>query len=377
MLSQIEISKELQFLAYLVPVIMGIQLSIYFYIQYKKLKDKDLPLNIILLAFGSFVLLIVLGPLFIQIARNFIVDELIYEIIYRIGYLLSFFATVAFSGFIILDGFSQIINIKVARTLLALNCIPILCVFILPSLQSPIFIGSILFVVLNGLYIFRFQIILIQKSIGKIRIKFSFFFVGALISLVALVFATIVGFRYLPQNINEIVYFTGVFILFIGFLIVYFSVYDFPPFYEFEWRENLIKLFIFNPNNYKTLYLLDIVQKINPNNNLENINGVFSKGISGIEKVITLITNTKIERIKKIQQDDFLMMFDYSSPPLSLIYVLIVKKDLISSTHILKVVKMQFESLFKEILMNLGKIKEDQENLFISFNNIMEKILQG
>ena len=377
MLGQIEYGKELQFLAYLVPVIMGIQLSIYFYIQYKKLEDEDLPLNIILLAFGSFILFIVIGPLFIQIARNFIVNESIYEIVYRIGWVLSFFSTIAFSRFIILKQFSLIINLKVAKTLLILNCIPIVCAFVLPSLLSPIFIGSIFFVVLNGLYIIRFQIILIQKSMGRIRTKIRFFFTGALISLIALVFAIIVGLRILPPIINEIVYFTGILILLMGFLIIYFSVYNFPPFYEFEWRENLIKLFIFNPKDFKSLYHLDLVQNSHTNNYAENIDRLFSKGISGIEKLITTITNTKTERIDKIQQDDFLIMFEYGTVPISLIYVLIVKKDLISSNHLLKIIRIRFESFFKEILLNLDKIEEDQEKIFISFNNIMENILRG
>ena len=104
MLIQIQYNKELQFLAYLVPVIMGIQLAIYFYYQYKKLEDKDLPLNKILLAFGSFIIFIVFGPLLIQIARNFITDEDIYEIIYRIGWILAFSSTIAFSMFIIMIG---------------------------------------------------------------------------------------------------------------------------------------------------------------------------------------------------------------------------------------------------------------------------------
>lgn len=376
MLVQIEYGKELQFLAYLVPVIMGIQLTIYFYIQYKKLEDEDLPLNIILLAFGSFILFIVIGPLFIQIARNFIMNKLIYDIVYRIGWALAFFSTITFSRFIIREDFSLIINLKVAKSLMILNCIPIICVFILPSLPSPIFIGSIFFVVVNGLYIIRFQIILIQKSIGRIRAKIRFFLIGALISLVALIFATIVGLRVLPSIINEIVYFTGVIVLFIGFVMMYFSVYNFPPFYEFEWRENLIKLYIFNPKDFKTLYHLDLVHKSHSNNS-ENINRIFSKGISGIEKVISLITDTKTERINKIQQDDFLIIFEYGNIPLSLIYVLIVKEDLISSKHLLKIVRIRFESFFKEILLNLYDLEEDQEKIFISFNTIMEEILQG
>jgi hypothetical protein len=377
MFLQFEYSKELQFLAYLVPVIMGIQLSIFFYIQYKKLKNEGLPLNIILLAFGSFLFFIVIGPLFIQIARNFILDKIIYEIVYRIGWVFSLFSTIAFSIFIIHKEFSLVINLKVAKTLLIFNFIPLLCVLILPSVLSPIFIGSIFFSVLNGLYIIRFQLILIQKSIGGIRRKIKFFFIGALVSLTALVFATIVGLRVLTSIINEIVYFIGVLNLMVGFFIIYLSVYNFPPFYEFEWRENLIKLLIINPKNYETLYLMDLVQKHQDHRYAEDANRIFSKGVSGIEKVITLITNTKTERINKIQQDDFLIIFEYANAPVALIYILIVKKDLTSSKHLLKIIQTRFELLYKEILLNLESIKGDQKEIFFGFNDIMKVILEG
>lgn len=374
MFMQTEYGKELQFLAYLVPVIMGIQLTIYFYYQYKKLEDEQLPLNRVLLAFGSFILFIVFGPLFIQIARNFIVDESIHEIVYRTGWALAFFSTIAFSSYIIREEFSLIINVKFAKALLMLNFIPIFCLFFLPSLRSPIFIGSIFFVAVNGLYIIRFQVILIQKSVGKVRRKIQFFLIGAIISLFALVFAILVGLQILPPIINEVVYFTGVIDLFIGFLIMYFSVYNFPPFYEFEWRENLIKLFIINHENYKTLYSSDIVQ--DPHFKSENIDRIFSKGISGIEKIITLITNSKTEKINKIQQDDYLIIFEYGLNPSSLIYIFIVRKDLFSSIHLLRSVKMHFESFFREILLNLDDLDEVQEKIFLSFDELMDKILQ-
>ncbi|MBY9003233.1 MAG: hypothetical protein KGD73_04625 [Candidatus Lokiarchaeota archaeon] len=371
---QIEYGKELQFLAYLVPVIMGIQLTIYFYYQYKKLEDEELPLNKVLLAFGSFILFIVFGPLFIQIARNFIVDEKIYEIIYRFGWALAFFSSIAFSSFIVREDFSLIINIKFAKILAILNFIPILCVIILPSLRSPIFIGSILFVVLNGLYIIRFQVILVQKSVGKIRRKIKFFLIGTIISLFALVFATIVGLQILPPIINELVYFIGIFDLLIGFIIMYLAVYNFPPFYEFEWRENLFKLFIINHQNYKTLYSLDLNQDSHFIS--EDIDRVFSKGISGIEKIIALITNSKTEKINKIQQDEYLILFEYGLNPSSLIYIFIIKEDLFSSIHLLRSVRMHFESFFKEILLNLDDIDEIQKQLFLSFNKMMDIILQ-
>jgi hypothetical protein len=375
MFLQIEYGKELQFLAYLVPVIMGIQLTLYFYFQYKKLEDEDLPLNIILLAFGYFVLFIVIGPLFIQIARNFLENEQYFEIVYRIGWVLTFLSTIAFSRFIILKEFSFIINTKVAKILMILNCIPILCVFVSPSIPSPIFIGSIFFVVLNGLYIIRFQIILIQKSIGRIRTNVTFFFIGAMFSLIALIFASMVGFRVLPPITNEIVYYIGILILLIGFLIIYFSVYNFPPFYEFEWRENLIRLYIFDSNNFKTLFHMNLVHESHLNT--KNIDRIFSKGISGIEIIINLITGSKTEKINKIQQDDFIIIFEYGNEPLTLIYVLIVKNDLVSSKHILKTIRVKFESFFKEILMNIEDIEKDQQTIFVSFENIMENILRG
>jgi len=374
MFIQIEYGKEIQFLAYLVPVIMGIQLTIYFYYQYKKLEDEQLPLNKVLLAFSSFIIFIVFGPLFIQIARNFIVDELTYEIVYRTGWALAFFSTIIFSSFIIRKEFSFIINVKFAKTLMVLNFVPVLFLFILPSLRSPIFIGSIFFVVINGLYIIRFQVILIQKSVGRIHRKLKFFLLGAIISLFALVFAIFVGLQVLPQIINEIIYFTGVFDLFIGFLVMYFSVYNFPPFYEFAWRENLYKLFIINHQNYKTLFSLDLIQ--NSQFKSDNIDQIFSKGISGIEKLITLITNSTTEKINKIQQDEYLILFEYGLNPSSLIYIFIVKEDLFSAIHLLRSVRMHFESFFREILLNLDHIDESQEKIFLSFNNIMDIILQ-
>jgi hypothetical protein len=371
MLIQIQYNKELQFLAYLVPVIMGIQLALYFFYQYKKLEDKDLPLNKILLAFGSFIIFIVFGPLLIQIARNFILNGDIYEIVYRIGWILAFSSTIAFSMFIINKDFSLIINLKVARTLLVLNFIPIILTLMLPSLKSPLFIISILLVVLNGLYIIRFQIILIQKSVGQIKKKVRLFLIGALISFVALIFAILVGLQLFSPSINQIVYFMGIIDLFIGFVTIYFSVYNFPPFYEFEWRDNLLKLFIIDGQNFRTLYYLDLIQ-----NSYDVPDKIFPRGISGIEKIISLITDTKAEKINKIQQDENLIKFEYGLNPSSLVYMLMVKKDLISSNHLLRLIRKQFESFYKDILTNLDELNEDQNQLFLSFNIIMDNILQ-
>ncbi|MFX1410955.1 MAG: hypothetical protein ACFFA6_11420 [Promethearchaeota archaeon] len=381
MFIQIEVGKELQFLAYLIPVIMGIQLAFYFFYQYRKIQDVNLPLNRVLLAFGSFILFMVLGPLFIQISRNFIEKGFLYELVYRIGWGLAFFSTIMVSLFIIKNEFSMIINLRVAKTLMILNIFPILIVFLLPSLRSPIFIVSIFFVVLNGLYIVRFQLILINRSIGSIKKKFKLFLIGALISFIALIFAALVGLGVLPPFINEIVYFTGVGDLFIGFIIMYFSIYNFPPFYEFEWRENLIKLFIINQQNYSSLYSYNFIQDVDKNikitHSLSNDrDGLFSKGIMGIESIITIITGIKDEKINKIKQGEFYMFLEYGNNPSYITYVLVVRKDLISAHHLLKSIRLQFESFFKDFLLNLDMMRKEHDKLFESFDNIINRILQ-
>lgn len=381
MLSQIEVNKELQFIAYLIPVIIGFQLAIYFFYQYQKIRDENLPLNRVLLAFGSFILFIILGPLFIQISRNFIENGILYELISRLGWFLVFFSTMSVSFFIISKEFSTVINIKIAKILMVLNFISMVILFLVPSMLSPLFIMSIFFIVLNGLYIIRFQLILIRKSVGSIKKKFKLFLFGAIISLFALLFAALVGLGVLPPIINEIIYFTGICELLIGFIIISLSVYNFPPFYEFEWRNNLIKLFIINQKNKRCLYSYDFIGKFEKKskkgqNHPNNFDRLFSKGILGIETIITTITGTKDKRINKIKKGDFHIFLEYGPQPSSITFVLVVKIDLISTHHLLKSIKSRFESFFKEILINLDNLNEEHEQLFRSFNIIMNQILQ-
>ncbi len=381
MFSQIEVSKELQFIAYLIPVIIGFQLAIYFFYQYQKIRDINLPLNRILLAFGSFILFIILGPLFVQISRNFIENGILYELISRVGWFLVFFSTTSVSFFIITPEFSTVINIKIAKILMVLNFIPMVILFLVPSLLSPLFISSIFFVVLNGLYIIRFQIILIRKSVGSIKKKFKLFLFGAIISLFALFFAALVGLGILSPIINEIIYYTGICELLIGFIIISLSVHNFPPFYEFEWRNNLLKLFIINQQNKNCLYNYDFIEKFEKKSkkiqNLpNNFDRLFSKGILGIDTIITTITGTKDKRINKIEKGDFHIFLEYGTQPSSITFILVVKIDLISTHHLLKSIKSRFESFFKEILLNLDNLNEEHILLFRSFDTIMNHILQ-
>ncbi|MFW9819987.1 MAG: hypothetical protein ACFFE5_10290 [Candidatus Thorarchaeota archaeon] len=342
-------------------------------------------MNRVLLAFGTFILFIVIGPLWIQISRNFIPEgTVLYEIISRIGWAFAFLSTIGFSLFIIKEDFSIIINIKIVKILVILNLLPIIVLIFTPTTRNPIFLISISFVVLNGINVIRFQIILIRRSVGKIKRKFLFFLLGALVSFPALGFAILVGIGVLPPVINEIVYFTGVAFLLLGFIIISFSVYDFPPFYEFEWRENIVQLFIINQKTEDYIYYQDFTNKfeyeyeevdlINCLSQNDKVK-LHSGGILGIERVITHITNTKEERINRIEQKDSVILLTYSTVIPYLTYALIIRKDLLSLGHLLDSIKKQFEAFYREILLNLENLKGDQQLLFKSFDLILRGIL--
>jgi hypothetical protein len=341
---------EIQFLFYLAPVTIGIQLAGYFFYQYYRFQGLNLRLNRILLAYGLFTLLIVLGALFIQIARNFIADLNMELQISRIGWALAFSSPIGISVFMIFTKeLKKIIDPKVVLILLILNIGSIIIVFLAPSQKSPIFYVGIGFVIFNGLNVFRFQFLLIRKSVGTIKKKFVQFLIGMIIALISIFFAVLVGLGVLVPCINEIVYFIGVAFLFSGLLILFISAYDFPEFYELEWRDNLSKLFILN--NEECLYYSDLSKFIGNMENKENrfdttkqnnSDRLFSSSLVGIEKVISVITGSKKEKINKIKQEDTYILLEYGTKQKELVYALFVKKDLNSIQHLLSIIKDKF-----------------------------------
>jgi len=383
--AQTKSSQEIQFLAYLSAVVIGIQLSFYFFYQYYKIQDVYLRLNRILLSYGSFTLLIVSGALFLNISRIFVADPMANAILNKIGWVCALFSPIGFLYFIVLKEFSKIMNLKIVKILMILSLIPIFVVIIVPSTSSPLFIASLSFTLLGAYYLFSFQIRLIKQSVGTIKIKFIQFFFGELISLSSLFFAVQVGLGILPPGITELVYFIGVGILLTGFIIMFFSAYEFPPFYEFEWKENLLKLFIINQKDNNCLYYCNLSEAVKQKISTDKIESLpslsygdrlFSGGIAGIEDIISAITDTKGEKINKIRQEDSIILLEYGTTPSNITYAMLVEKDLASHQHLLKLLKRQFEIYYKEVLLNLDNFKENQEQLFRSFDLIINDILE-
>ena len=376
--------QELQFLFYLIPAMIGVQLALYFFYQYNKLQDVNLKLNRILLSFGTFTLLMMLGALFINISRLFVADPLLKEIFSRIGWSSSLFSPFGFLYFITIKEFSMLMNLKIVKIVMALSLIPIIVVIVVPSVRSPIFPVSIIFTILTAYYVFSFQIRVIRRSMGTIKRKFIQFVLGEFVSLSAIGFAVPVGLGILKPEINELIFFIGVSILLIGFIILFFSAYEFPPFYEFEYRENLSKLFIINQENNACLYycnLAELVAQLAQKNKMADApqtdsDRIFSGGIAGIESIIAVITDTKTEKIDKIKHEDSIILLEYWTAAHPLTYALVVKKDLSSLRYLLQSIKNKFEMINKDILMELDKFKEIQDRLFDNFTPFIKNMLK-
>jgi len=373
---QINIALESQFLFYYIAVILGIQISLYSIYHYFKTQDKDLKLNRILLSFGAFALLTVFGAFFLVIVRLFELDSNSETVLSKIGFATVFLAPIGFEIFIVREEFSKILNLKTCKILMIMGLLPVVAVVILPT-ESLIFRISIVFMVLNSLYIILIQIRLIKISVGNIKIRLKQFLTGEVLALTALVFAAQVSFSFLPLP-TETSYFIGIGFLISGFSIIFLAEYNFPPFYEFYWRENLLRFFIINQKNNSILYESDFY-KSEIDETEDNLSKIyFSGGLMGLENIISTITFTKDEKLKIIKHGDASLLLEYTTDyPIPIIYALVVKRDLNSFRYIIRTLKTQFESFFKDILIVYDKLKvgANESQLFKSFDEIVDNII--
>jgi len=376
--------REIQFLLCLINIILGIHLVIFFFYRYRKINAERLQLNKILLSYGSICLLSIISALILIINRFFISSLYLKEILAKLGYILIFFSFITFLYFITSEEFSKIIKLNVVKVLIILIFIPIILIILIPS---NAFIFSFIKIIAITLYLVLFGIFqtrLVIKARGKIKKHLIQILIGGIIYFGSLFFIIeiFIHLLYPLENSTSLLFFCTVSFI-AGYIIILSGVFDFPAFFELNWEENLINLFIINQDNDICLFKYNFSGIFQEGRILKEKNEYYQKsfediflgGITGIDSIIAEITNTKNEKINKIKREDSLVFLEYGSNFFSNItYALITKKDLNSNLYFLKTLKKKFEYIFKEILIDV-EVFEEKEQLFKNFDNIIDDLL--
>ena len=418
MLFQLELIQEIQLLLYITTFTLSVQLVCYILYRYYKIRDINLQTNRILLSFASFILLVIPGMVLLIINKLFVSDVFQREYILKATFALFIVAPLFFLYF---SEVEQLLNVtkNFSKLIAIFNSFLLLLVIFAPEMTNYLLILLLFLLVPGSIYISFFQLKLIKSSFGKIKVYFLFTYLGESFFFVSLFLGTI-----------EIMSFYSSSFLFIGLLFIFFAIFNYPEFLEFKWTDALSALYIIDTDKKECLYNYDFYKKIkesrvymgrdqegllnvqewehdlemrectncgygliegwstcpicqtpvDPNAPLmpkeRNREDMFSGGLVGIDSIISTITNTQDEKINKIKQGNSLILLEHGSGFTSQIdYVLIVSEEQKSLRIFLNTLKNQFESFYKEILLNLNEIEGTPDLLFLSFDIIIENIV--
>ncbi len=385
---QISFLQEFKLLLVLTMFIFGLQISILFIYKYFKLKDENVKLNRVLLSYGFLVLMAMLGMLFFSLVTLFVPDPGSAELYRKLAYLSGIVAFLFFWLYVSNKEFSHVLTLKITRLFLFLTIIPIFLVVFLSS-ESQEFRYSLIILIAEALFLVIFQINLIRRSVGTVKKRFIQIFIAALFMVISIGLGANSAFSILPvpKEIYDLTFFLGFIFMMIGLSILYFALHNFPPILEFKWKDNLFKLVIFNQRNYSCLYLFDFpqmgIKKVSENDKRESLSlkdstELLSGGLTGINSIISAITNTQNEKIKKIKQGNSYILLEYSLKyqQIPITFALLVKEDLKSIRFFLSTIKVQFELFYKDILTKLDELGGNVEKFFSSFEVIIKNILE-
>ena len=242
-----------------IAIVIGYQIFIYFLYQYYKVKDKKLDLNIILLAIGLIFGLSLTG-FFIRVINLYyigIYNLQIFNLLTKVTFLLLYSAIMLFFIIISSESFHEIINSKLTKIIAVSIIIPINTVFFL-QIESFLFILiCAITLVISYTYVLYFHTRLIRLSTGNIKKRLKLILIGFVLCVIQHFIGGYIPSYVLFQQYSQILQLISAPIFICGLLIVILSVYRFPAFLEFKWKENLLSVFIINRRNLKVIYTFD------------------------------------------------------------------------------------------------------------------------
>lgn len=373
--------REMYLPAMIFSIILDYQLAIYFLYLYNKHRKEKIGLNKFLFAFSNIFGFGATSYFFLVIGSFYIQDIQIAELFIRIGVSILQFGILAVLMNLLSKPFLILINSNLVRVISIISGIGVIYTLFFYVNLFGIF-PSILIGLIGGGYFLYFQTKLVKLTSGTVHSRLLMTLIGEIIFLVGMFLGS--GLPKLPMlfELKDILYLIGSYTVNLGLIIIFYGNFKFPGVLEFNWQNNLLKLYIVDARNLFELYSYDFSKnryfdnESEPLNNTQE-NGTFNSiGIAGISDVFDEITKTYQNRIKTIKYGDFSILLEYEEDPKSqLLFVLFVDKNMKSLQLFLNKVKNQFLTSYEGLLSNYDIVEKFRGTVFSGFDLVLQQIL--
>jgi len=373
--------REVYLPAMIFSIILDFQLAIYFlYLYYKHRKDK-IGLNKFLLAFSNLFGIGATSYLFLVIGSFYLNEGYLTELFIRIGVALLQGGILAVLLNLLSKPFHTLINLRVVKIISVFSGVSI--IYLLFFYVKPIgLMPSISIGFIGGAYFLYFQTKLVKLTSGTVHSRLFITLIGENIFLIGMFFGSVLPNMPISLDLSAIFYLIGSYIVNIGLMVIFYGTFKFPGVLEFNWKNNLLKLYVIDSRNLFELYSYDFNKIKNlagePESQFHNEvkNSINSIGVVGISDVFDEITKTYQNRVKTIKYGKFNILLEYEEDPYSqFLFVLFVDKNMKSLQLFLKKVKNQFLISYKSLLDNYDMVDRFRGTIFSNFDLVLQKIL--
>jgi len=373
--------RELYLPAMVFSIILDYQIAAYSFYLYRKHRKDKIGLNKFLLAFSSLFGIGATSYLFLVISSFYINDGYLTELLMRIGVSLLQSGIIVVLLILLSKSFLTLVNSRFIKIICALSGISVIYLLFFYVKSIGLF-PNILLGLIGGAYILYVQTKLAKLTSGTVHSRLLINLIGEIIFITGLFLGS--GLPYIPMlfDVKEIFYFVGSYVVILGLLTIIYGTFKFPGVLEFNWKNNLLKLYIIDARNLFELYSYDFskirnfTEEPEPHYKNEENNLINSIGVVGISDVFDRITETYQNRIKTIKYGNFTILLEYEEDfKFQYLFVLFVNENMKSLQLFLKKVKNQFLMSYKSLLTNIDIIERFRETTFSSFDMILHKIL--
>ena len=373
--------REVYLPAMIFSIILDYQLAIYFLYLYRKHRKDKIGLNKFLLMFSNLFGIGATSYLFLVIGSFYTQDSYLAEFFIRIGVSFLQGGIVVVLLILLSKSFLPLINSTVVKIVSAVSVISIIYLLFLYVKPIGLF-PSILIGLIGGGYFLYFQTKLIKLTSGTIHSRLLMTLIGEVIFLIGMFLGSGLPNINVLFDVRDVFYFVGSYAVNLGLLAIFYGNFKFPGVLEFNWKNNLLKLYIIDAGNLFELYsynfskIRNLVDEPEPHSHTKEHNLINSIGVVGISDVFDEITKTYKNRVKIIKYGNFNILLEYEEDPKSqFLFVLFVEKNMKSLQLFLNKVKTQFLNSYRGLLVNFDIVDRFRETIFSGFDVILQNIL--